>query len=82
MLQNEKTVVYLSHQTKRKMKATQKIFKLISNQMGHKFSFNAKDIDDATAKAKDWVRYHSHSFSDYSVEETTEEKWMHNEYVN
>jgi hypothetical protein len=62
---------------------TQKIFKLISNTMGHKFSFNAKNIEDAISKAKNWCNYHSFHFeSEYKVEETTEEKWMHNEYVS
>ena len=61
---------------------TQKIFKLICDTFGHKFSFNAKDMNDAISKAKSWCNYHSHSFSDYKVEETNEEKWMHNEYVS
>jgi hypothetical protein len=60
----------------------QKIFKLICKTFGHKFSFNAKDMDEAISKAKKWCRYHSYSFDDYSVEETTEKKYMHNEYVD
>ena len=60
-----------------------RIFKLISNEMGHKFSFNAKNIEDAISKAKDWCRYHSHHFeSEYKVEETTDSKWIHNEYIS
>ena len=60
-----------------------KIFKLISNDFGHKFSFNAKDLKDAISKAKNWCNYHSHHFdSMYKVEETTDTKWIHNEYMD
>jgi len=60
-----------------------KIFKLICNELGHKFSFHARNIEDATSKAQDWCRYHGFNFrNEYKVEETTDEKWIHNEYVN
>lgn len=62
---------------------TTKIFKLICNDFGHKFSFNAQSLTDAISKAKGYCRYHSFSFeSEFKVEETTDKKWMHNEYVN
>jgi len=61
---------------------TQKIFKLICDIFGHKFSFNASSMDDAISKAQDWCSYHSFNLCDYKLEETNEEKWMHNEYVN
>lgn len=59
-----------------------RIFKVICNSVGHKFSFNAKDEQAAETKLSKWLSYHSHSRSDYKLEETTEEKWMHNEYVS
>lgn len=60
----------------------QKIYKLICPEFGHKFSFNAANMAEAESKMKDWCLYHSFPFHGYRVEETTEEKWMHNEYVN
>lgn len=60
----------------------QKIYKLICKDFGHKFSFNAKDINEANDKKFEWCSYHSFNAKDFSIEETTEEKWMHNEYVN
>jgi hypothetical protein len=59
-----------------------KIFKVISNELGYKFSFNAKNEKDAESKFSNWLNYHSHFRIDYKLEETTEEKWMHNEYVS
>lgn len=61
---------------------TQKIFKVICNDFGHKFSFNAKDMQDAENKLSAYLNYHGHFRRDYKLEETTEEKWMHNEYVD
>jgi len=62
--------------------ATQKIFKVICNTFGHKFSFNAKDDEDAERKLFTWVRYHSFQRRDFQLEETNEEKRIHNEYVD
>ena len=59
-----------------------KIFKLIHKDLGHKFSFIAKDEVDAWDKAMNYILYHSHSKSEYKVEETTDPKWIHNEYVS
>ncbi len=59
-----------------------KTFKLICKVFGHQFSFNAKDMDDATDKTANWCAYHSLPYRDYKVEETTDQKWLHNEYVN
>jgi len=66
----------------KKSKENQKIYKLICNTFGHKFSFNAVDQKDAENKAWNWCRYHSFHLRDFKVEETTEEKWIHNEYVD
>ena len=59
-----------------------KIYKLICKDFGHMFSFHAKDDTDAMNKKWDWCNYHSHSYQDYRLEETTEEKWIHDEYFN
>lgn len=59
-----------------------KIFKMICSTFGHKFSFNAKNIEEAESKKIGYARHHSHNPNDYTVEETTETKMMHNEYVN
>jgi replication initiation and membrane attachment protein DnaB len=59
-----------------------KIFKLISKELGHKFSFHAKNIAEANSKKNEWARYHSHSTQDYVVEETSDPKWLHNEYFD
>lgn len=64
-----------------KKKTQQKTFALICNTFGRKFSFNAKDEQDAISKAKGWCNYHSHSFNDYKVEETTDSHDLHNEYI-
>lgn len=63
-------------------KAALKIYKLICKDFGHKFSFNAKDERDAEMKKNGWCRYHSFDNRDFKVEETTEAKWMHNEYID
>lgn len=61
-----------------------KIFKLICKDFGHKFSFNAKDLEEAKSKMMGWLEYHDmlRSKSDFSVEETTDPKWIENSYVN
>lgn len=59
-----------------------KIYKVICNDFGHKFSFNAVDEKDAESKLSNWLNYHSYFRRDYKLEETTEVKWMHNEYVD
>lgn len=59
-----------------------KIFKLICHTFGHKFSFHAKNLEDAISKKGDWCLYHSFSPRDFDVEETTDGKWIHDEYVN
>ena len=64
------------------MKKETKIYKVICKEFGHKFSFNAKDENDAERKLSEWVSYHSHLRRDYTLEETTDGKWIHNEYVN
>lgn len=61
---------------------TQNIYKMICSTFGHKFSFNAKNIQEAEAKKNEFARYHSHNPKDYAVEQTNEEKMMHNEYVD
>lgn len=61
-----------------------KTYALICKDFGRKFSFNAKDEADAISKAKGWCRYHSHSWSDYTVLEANEPykyEDLHNEYV-
>ena len=60
--------------------SAEKIYKLISKDFGHKFSFNAHDFETATHMMKQWCLYHSFYFGDFSVEETTDVKWIHNEY--
>ncbi len=72
----------LANTQKKENKMTQKIYKLICKDFGHKFSFNAKNIKDAESKIREWTAYHSHSFSDYTIEETADTKWIHNEWVN
>lgn len=64
------------------MKTSVKIFKLICNEFGHKFSFHAHDMEEAISKKGGWCYYHRFHPADFQVEETTEEKWMHDEYVN
>lgn len=58
-----------------------KIYKVICNDFGHKFSFNAKDEQDAKDKLRNYESYHS-MHGAHTVEETEKEKWMHNEYVS
>ena len=63
-------------------KATEtKIFKMMCIDFGHKFSFNAKNQEEANDKVYGYSNYHS-MFGQFYAEETTESKWMHNEYVN
>lgn len=59
-----------------------KIYKLICSEFGHKFSFNAKDSQDAESKKRAWCRYHSFNHSDFRIEETEDTKWIHNEYMD
>lgn len=61
---------------------TLKIYKVICSDFGHKFSFNAKDEVDAKKKFNNWLNYHSYRCGGFKIEETTEEKYMHNEYVS
>ena len=58
-----------------------KIFKLICKTFGHKFSFNAKNIEDATSKVAAWCWYQGHSLRDYKIEETTDTKLIYNQYI-
>ncbi len=74
--------LYLYIMTNTKTTTTMKTYKLICNTFGHKFSFNAKNEEAAILKMKEWCAYHSHYPMDYKVEETTETKWIHNDYVN
>lgn len=64
------------------MKTKTKIYKVICSDFGHKFSFNAKDEKDADIKLNKWLSYHSFDKNGYSLQETTEEKWIHNEYID
>lgn len=64
------------------MKATTKIYKVICLDFGHKFSFNAKDNQEAEKKLLSWLRYHSFDRSEYLLEETTELEMIHDEYVD
>jgi len=59
-----------------------KTYKLICETFGHKFSFNAPDIETAVKMKNEWCSYHSFNFKDFTVEETTNTKWVHNEYFN
>lgn len=59
-----------------------KIFRLVRTDDGeHRFSFNAKDIEEAIKMKNRWCHYHSFCISSYKVEETTDTKWMHNDYI-
>ncbi len=59
-----------------------KTYKLICATFGHKFSFHAPDINTANQMKIEWCCYHSYNAVDFSVEETTDQKWIHNEYFN
>ena len=59
-----------------------KTYKLICNTFGWKFSFNAVNEEDATSKMKSWCNYHSFYYNDFSIEETKDQSWIHNEYMN
>lgn len=54
---------------------------MICNDFGHKFSFNAKNIEDAKIKRNNFERYHS-NYNQYTLEETEETKMLHNAYVD
>ena len=56
-------------------------FAIICTTFGRKFSYNAIDMVDAISKAKDRVHYHSIQFSDFTIEETTRNNDLHNEYI-
>ncbi len=59
-----------------------KYFKLICETFGHKFSFEADCITNAENMKNEWCNYHSYNPVNFSVEETTDSKWIHNEYFN
>ena len=59
-----------------------KTYKLICNDFGWRFSFNADNEKEAELKKKAWCRYHSFDCNDFRIEETEETKWIHNEYVD
>ena len=59
-----------------------KTYKLICKTFGHKFSFNASDFETATQMKNEWCHYHSFLLNDFTVEETTDTKWIHNEYFS
>jgi hypothetical protein len=67
----------------KKKEAHKEVYKLISNEMGHKFSFHAKDQVDAENKKRDWCSYHSLPSRDFTVEESHDADpiWIHNEYM-
>jgi hypothetical protein len=58
-----------------------KTYKLICSTFGWKFSFNADNDLDATSKKNGWCRYHSFDSNDFSIEETNDNKRIHNEYM-
>ena len=58
-------------------------YKLICNDFGRKFSFNAKNDKDATKKLRGYEQYHS-MYGQFTIEEIDEENPtdLHNEYVD
>lgn len=58
------------------------IFKLICKTFGHKFSFHAVNLPTANMMKNEWCDYQSFNRADFSVEETTDSKWMHDEYFS
>lgn len=60
-----------------------KTFILICNDFGRKFSFNAKNLEEAESKKRGYERYHSHH-GQYTVKEINEEnpRDLHNEYMD
>jgi len=60
-----------------------KIYELISKEVGHCFSLNAKDLAEANWKMLGWLDYQGKlsSRDDYYVQETVDPKWIHNEYI-
>lgn len=67
---------------RKKPKAIQKIYKLLCKDFGHKFSFHAEDDNEALDKKNEWCNYHSFNNRDFMIEETTDTKWIHDEYFN
>ena len=58
------------------------IFKLICKAFGHKFSFHAVNLATAEAMKREWGDYQSFNAADFSVEETTDSKRIHDEYFS
>ncbi len=60
-----------------------KIYKLVCKDFGHRFSFNAKNDEEAESKRIGWLTYQGmlKSRNEFWVEETTDSKWIHNEYM-
>ncbi|MDB5200529.1 MAG: hypothetical protein JWO92_2492 [Chitinophagaceae bacterium] len=59
-------------------------YAIFCNEVGRKFSFNAKDKSEAISKMREWCRYHSHSSYDYNVKRVPENDNhdLHNEYFD
>lgn len=60
----------------------QKIYALIHNESGRRFSFNARDEIEANFKAEDWVDYHGMKMGgSFRIEETDLAYDLHNDFI-
>ena len=64
------------------------IYAMICKDFGRKFTFTAKNFEDAISKAKSWCRYHSYCYGEDITTEKAKSSLhpsgyddLHNEYL-
>lgn len=62
--------------------ANSKIYKIISKDFGHLFSFNAENEVEAEKQFSKWLNYHSYMRSCYDLEETEDTNYIENHKIN